>query len=252
MQGTRRSSSRGRSDGEGSFYSSDGSMAGAGGGDGEEGGPGGRASDPSMIMGMGKGAELGGGHGVVAGGGGLVPPPHLPPPPSVDEIESRGVVVPPPPLPDTHHGLGIAGIPPTAPTASRGSSSSSGGSGGGGGGGAGPTGMGSMHKPPKAGDLGGPDGKGMAGKPPLRRGKWTFQEEAYVSRIIHDFNQGLLPLTAGTTLRAYLSDTLNCDPMVRFGCGLGWCVCGGLDGHCRVVLCCVVCVADIFLFHLYE
>lgn len=50
-------------------------------------------------------------------------------------------------------------------------------------------------------------------RPPLRRGKWTFQEEAYVSRIIHDFNHGLLPLAAGTTLRAYLSDTLNCDPM---------------------------------------
>src|SRR6056297_1449788 len=50
-------------------------------------------------------------------------------------------------------------------------------------------------------------------RPPLRRGKWTFQEEAYVSRIIYDFNHGLLPLAAGTTLRAYLSDTLNCDPM---------------------------------------
>jgi hypothetical protein len=60
-----------------------------------------------------------------------------------------------------------------------------------------------------------PSATGTSGgpRPPLRRGKWTFQEEAYVSRIIYDFNHGLLPLAAGTTLRAYLSDTLNCDPM---------------------------------------
>lgn len=50
---------------------------------------------------------------------------------------------------------------------------------------------------------------------PLRKGKWTAAEEAYVSQIIADFNKGLLPLPAGTTLRGYLSEKLNCDPMVR-------------------------------------
>lgn len=175
---------------------------------GDAGAGSGHAADPST--GKGHGNAVGGS----TGGGGLLPPPDLPPPPSVDEIESRGaVVVPPPPLPDTHHGLGIAGVPPTVPMGSRASSSSSAGSGG-------PGGMGSMHKPPKGSDPSKSLGGG-ASKPPLRRGKWTFQEEAYVSRIIHDFNQGLLPLTAGTTLRAYLSDTLNCDPMVRLGPKIG-------------------------------
>jgi len=46
-----------------------------------------------------------------------------------------------------------------------------------------------------------------------RRGKWTPEEEAYVSRVTEAFHQGLLPLAAGTTLRSYLSDKLNCDPM---------------------------------------
>lgn len=200
MQGTRRSGSRGRGDGGGHFFPvENGVPEGAA---GEEGGErtslGQQATDPCTDKGSNGAAGC--------PQGGLLPPPHLPPPPSVDEVESRGVVVPPP-LPDTHHGLGITGIPPAAPMASRASSSSSGGS-------AGP-GLGGLHKPPKPG---GPS-KGVSGKPPLRRGKWTFQEEAYVSRIIHDFNQGLLPLTAGTTLRAYLSDTLNCDPMVRVAAG---------------------------------
>lgn len=189
----------------------------AGAEDGEEG------SVVGSHAGVGPGMEhsngVGPGAGGAAGGGGLVPPPHLPPPPSLDEVESRGVVVPPP-LADAHHGLGLAGMPPTAPMASRASSSSSGGSVPGVGlgvppGVGGPPGMGALLKPPKHGD---PSKGAGAGKVPLRRGKWTFQEEAYVSRIIHDFNQGLLPLTAGTTLRAYLSDTLNCDPMVRPFC----------------------------------
>ena len=47
----------------------------------------------------------------------------------------------------------------------------------------------------------------------LRRGKWTVEEETYVSRVIHDFNNGFLDAPAGTTLRTYLSDKLNCDPM---------------------------------------
>ena len=49
--------------------------------------------------------------------------------------------------------------------------------------------------------------------PPLRRGKWTPEEEAYASRLIQEFKAGLLPLTDGTTLRTFLSKLLNCDPM---------------------------------------
>jgi hypothetical protein len=51
--------------------------------------------------------------------------------------------------------------------------------------------------------------KGMA----LRRGKWTAEEEAYVARVIQDFNSGFLDAPAGTTLRTYLSEKLKCDPM---------------------------------------
>jgi hypothetical protein len=51
--------------------------------------------------------------------------------------------------------------------------------------------------------------KGVA----LRRGKWTAEEEAYVARVIQDFNSGFLDAPAGTTLRSYLSDKLQCDPM---------------------------------------
>lgn len=47
----------------------------------------------------------------------------------------------------------------------------------------------------------------------LRRGKWTVEEETYVARVIRDFNNGFLDAPAGTTLRTYLSDKLNCDPM---------------------------------------
>lgn len=47
----------------------------------------------------------------------------------------------------------------------------------------------------------------------LRRGKWTSEEETYVARVIHDFNSGFLNAPAGTTLRSYLSDKLQCDPM---------------------------------------
>lgn len=48
---------------------------------------------------------------------------------------------------------------------------------------------------------------------PLRRGKWTVEEEAYVARVIQDFNSGFLDAPAGTTLRTYLSEKLQCDPM---------------------------------------
>lgn len=47
----------------------------------------------------------------------------------------------------------------------------------------------------------------------LRRGKWTAEEEAYVARVIQDFNSGHLDAPAGTTLRTYLSEKLKCDPM---------------------------------------
>jgi hypothetical protein len=39
------------------------------------------------------------------------------------------------------------------------------------------------------------------------------EEEEYTSRIIHYFSIGLLALPEGSTLRAYLADKLNCDPM---------------------------------------
>eukprot|EP00522_Entomoneis_paludosa_P004359 CAMPEP_0172471606 /NCGR_PEP_ID=MMETSP1065-20121228/67901_1 /TAXON_ID=265537 /ORGANISM="Amphiprora paludosa, Strain CCMP125" /LENGTH=454 /DNA_ID=CAMNT_0013229709 /DNA_START=165 /DNA_END=1529 /DNA_ORIENTATION=+ len=47
----------------------------------------------------------------------------------------------------------------------------------------------------------------------LRRGKWTVEEETYVARVIQDFNLGYLKAPAGTTLRTYLSEKLQCDPM---------------------------------------
>mmetsp|Transcript_18352 Transcript_18352/g.51143 ORF Transcript_18352/g.51143 Transcript_18352/m.51143 type:complete len:530 (+) Transcript_18352:539-2128(+) len=46
-----------------------------------------------------------------------------------------------------------------------------------------------------------------------RRGKWTIEEEEYVARVIQDFNSGYLNAPAGYTLRSYLSDKLQCDPM---------------------------------------
>jgi hypothetical protein len=39
------------------------------------------------------------------------------------------------------------------------------------------------------------------------------EEEEYTSRIIHYFRTGLLTLPDGATLRSYLADKLNCDPM---------------------------------------
>jgi hypothetical protein len=43
----------------------------------------------------------------------------------------------------------------------------------------------------------------------LRKGKWTVEEENYANKIITLFNQGMLPVVAGTTLRTYLSDKLR-------------------------------------------
>lgn len=39
------------------------------------------------------------------------------------------------------------------------------------------------------------------------------EEEAYTAGIIDHFTRGLLKLPEGTTLRAYLAEKLNCDPM---------------------------------------
>jgi ankyrin repeat protein len=47
----------------------------------------------------------------------------------------------------------------------------------------------------------------------LRRGKWTAEEEAYATRVILAFKEGLLDVARGTSLRSYLSDKLNCAPM---------------------------------------
>ena len=47
----------------------------------------------------------------------------------------------------------------------------------------------------------------------LRRGKWTVEEEAYVARVIQDFDSGFLNAPFGTNLRSYLSDKLQCGPM---------------------------------------
>jgi len=48
---------------------------------------------------------------------------------------------------------------------------------------------------------------------PLRKGKWTAEEEAFTACIISQFSKGLLNLTCGTTLRSFLSEKLHCDPM---------------------------------------
>mmetsp|Transcript_22177 Transcript_22177/g.52395 ORF Transcript_22177/g.52395 Transcript_22177/m.52395 type:complete len:199 (+) Transcript_22177:190-786(+) len=48
----------------------------------------------------------------------------------------------------------------------------------------------------------------------LRRGKWTPEEEEFAKYTISVFQSGYLSEElAGTTLRSYLSEKLNCDPM---------------------------------------
>eukprot|EP01040_Poterioochromonas_malhamensis_P012751 gene12751-13967_t len=47
----------------------------------------------------------------------------------------------------------------------------------------------------------------------LRRGKWSVEEENYANKIISLFNQGKLAILPGTTLRSFLSEKLQCDPM---------------------------------------
>jgi hypothetical protein len=47
----------------------------------------------------------------------------------------------------------------------------------------------------------------------LRRGKWSPEEEEYANAVVREFNSGYLDAAAGTTLRIYLSEKLQCDPM---------------------------------------
>ncbi len=49
--------------------------------------------------------------------------------------------------------------------------------------------------------------------PGLRKGKWSIEEEEYATAIIDQFTAGNVDITEGTTLRAYLAEKLNCDPM---------------------------------------
>ena len=46
-------------------------------------------------------------------------------------------------------------------------------------------------------------------RPPLRKGKWTSDEEIYANKIIFYFNQGFLSIAPGSTLRCLLSEKLN-------------------------------------------
>ena len=54
----------------------------------------------------------------------------------------------------------------------------------------------------------------------LRKGKWTAEEENYANMIITLFNQGMLPILTGTTLRSYLSDKLR-----WYSCCCCYCCC---------------------------
>jgi hypothetical protein len=48
---------------------------------------------------------------------------------------------------------------------------------------------------------------------PLRKGKWFPEEAEYVTLVKDTFEEGLLPLPEGVTLRALLSMQLHCSPM---------------------------------------
>jgi hypothetical protein len=57
-------------------------------------------------------------------------------------------------------------------------------------------------------------GSNPAGPPIYRGGKWTSEEEVYSLHLIQLFCAGtLLDCKEGTTLRAYLSEKLDCKPM---------------------------------------
>lgn len=77
--------------------------------------------------------------------------------------------------------------------------------------GGGGTGEGAAGLGARAGEHAGsaPETSQLDPRAPVRKGKWTPEEEMYTTRIINDFNKGLLPLAPGTTLRSYLSEKLN-------------------------------------------
>ena len=55
----------------------------------------------------------------------------------------------------------------------------------------------------------------MSGQPSFRKGRWTPTEEAYTLRLMAEFKNGRLPppIPEGTTLRQFLAQALNCDPL---------------------------------------
>lgn len=65
----------------------------------------------------------------------------------------------------------------------------------------------SYHKDTVRAESAGLEASGLRG--PLRRGKWTMEEETYANKIIHYFNCGSLAIPARTTLRSFLSEKLN-------------------------------------------
>lgn len=48
---------------------------------------------------------------------------------------------------------------------------------------------------------------------PLRKGKWSIEEELYTERLVELFKAGLLNLKYGVSLRIFLAERLNCEPM---------------------------------------
>jgi len=46
----------------------------------------------------------------------------------------------------------------------------------------------------------------------LRQGKWTPAEEEYATRLIQEFQAGILPLIEGTSIHTFLSEFLYCAP----------------------------------------
>jgi len=52
------------------------------------------------------------------------------------------------------------------------------------------------------------DSRAKPKKIALRKGKWTDEEELFTKKLIDYFNQGLLNVANGTTLRTYLSEKL--------------------------------------------
>ena len=49
----------------------------------------------------------------------------------------------------------------------------------------------------------------QAGMKRSRKGKWTVEEEDFANKLIQFFQQGLLRLPEGTTLRAYIAERLG-------------------------------------------